>query len=200
MLASPTHKFVMLLNPKTATTSINKALAKYAHVKVGGNGAFKHLNYAQYRDMFGDYFDRNDCHVFVVIRKPIDTLHSWYRFRSNPHRYKNVNPVRSTENVSFQEFLDSWNSADPLPYAKVPCGVDFCKNSQGELPQEVNYYRYEDLGKLADRLSQLVGNEITLPALNISKSLDDSVYQYDQTATYPRLEMSTKLYNSIPFR
>lgn len=202
MLASPVHKFVFLMNPKTGTTSFNKSLSRYAHVKVGGNSSFKHLTYAQYRDMFGDYFDRIGAEVFITVRRPLEVLESWYRFRSDSTRYANRanKDVTSTADMSFAEFITAWGEPKPIRQARVTSGIDFCLTAEGTLPPEVSFYRYEEIDRLATHLSQKIGAKITLPRLNVSANIASDSYNLGGMALPEKLLAAQDIYNRIPFR
>ena len=202
MLASPVHKFVFLMNPKTGTTSFNKSLSRYAHVKVGGNSSFKHLTYAQYRDMFGDYFDRIGAEVFITVRRPLEVLESWYRFRSDSTRYAHraKKDLTSTADMSFAEFITAWGEPKPIRPARVTSGIDFCLTAEGTLPPEVSFYRYEDIDRLAAHLSQKIGAEITLPRLNVSANVASDIYDLGGMALPEKLLAAQDIYDRIPFR
>lgn len=202
MLASPIHKFVFLMNPKTGTTSFNKTLQKFSHVKVGGNSSFKHLTYAQYRDMFGDYFDRQGAEVFITVREPLKVLQSWYRFRSDDKRYTRLHKkaLVSTANMSFAEFVTEWAKPKPDRVARVSDGVRFCLTAQGDIPSEVSFYRYSDIDRLAARLSEKIKAPITLPRLNTSPEVDPQTYDLGDMPLPDKLLAAQAIYDRIPFR
>ena len=241
MLASPIHKFVLLMNPKTATTSYNKSVVgRCAHIRVGRNEFFKHLTYAAYRDMFGDYFDRKGCDVFIVVREPLDVLRSWYRFRINRNRYKykldktafdhelndlnrfgakgkpwvhdnidkNVSGTErfrvnreetSTRSITFQDFMDDWAQETPTRRANVSCGIDFCLDAQGNIPDEVIFIRYTELSKLTERLCSNLGVHFDLPHLNPSPKVDPELMTLEDEHKYEKLNEARHIYSRIPF-
>ncbi|MBC6443765.1 MAG: hypothetical protein GDA53_11800 [Rhodobacteraceae bacterium] len=213
MIASPIHKFVILMNPKTGTTSVKSSvgrLGRYAHVRVGGNLHCKHLTYAGYRDMFGDYFDRKGCDVFITVREPLDVLRSWYRFRKSTvrhrggitvHRYEHDEKVRQTltTHMHFQDFMDDWAQEAPSFSAHVSCGIDFCLDIHGNIPDEVIFIRYTELSKLADRLSEKFGEQVSLPHLNPSPEIDPNLMTLEDEHKYEKLNEARRIYNRIPF-
>ena len=64
MIASVDHGFVLLANPKCASTALESAFGHVAEFTVSKKPHWKHLSYRQYREIFGDYFERNGCEVF----------------------------------------------------------------------------------------------------------------------------------------
>lgn len=84
MIASVDHGFVLLANPKCASTALESAFGRFTEFTVSNKPQWKHLSYRQYREIFGDYFERNGCDVFAVVRDPFDLLCSWWRYRQRP--------------------------------------------------------------------------------------------------------------------
>lgn len=201
MLASLSAKWVLLRNPKTGTTALSQAFERHAQIRIGGTAPLKHLTYAQFREMFGDYFERRGCEVFVVVRHPVAVLQSWYRFRARPaladpahKRHANY-----TGAISFAQFVREWAGPAPRPSrAEVSAGIDFCFDAAGALPAGLCYYRYEDLDRLADRLARKTGVTVDLAVVNASPERPAPA-DIDALAAIPRLAEALALHARIPF-
>lgn len=190
------------MNPKTGSTSLNKAFEKHAEIRVGRNPQLKHLTYNGLTEMFGSYFQNRGCELFVVVRHPFDVLQSWYRYRSRPelsdpgHRHH----VNFVGDMSFMEFMHGWANNDKSsgPTA-VSAGIDFCFNGNGELARDVSYFRFEDIDRLARKLSAKVGVDVELQVKNKSPEREISFNQ-SELEKIPKLSQAIKIYNSIDFQ
>ncbi|MBC6443766.1 MAG: hypothetical protein GDA53_11805 [Rhodobacteraceae bacterium] len=192
MIASPIHKFVILTPPRTGTKSLRDSVGKvgrYAHVELGGHRSMVHFTYAAYRDMFGDYFDRNGCDTFIIVREPLDVLRSWYRLRKSTGRYDKY----------FQDFMDDWAQQAPTRRARVSCGIDFCLDARGNIPDEVIFIRYTELSKIAYYISRKVDKQVELPHLNPSPEIDPNLMTLEDEHKYEKLNEARHVYNRIPF-
>ncbi|MBC6437977.1 MAG: sulfotransferase family 2 domain-containing protein [Rhodobacteraceae bacterium] len=212
MLASLDHKYVLLMNPKTGSTSFNKTLRNYANIKVGGSAKFKHISYVEYREIFGDFFYRNGCDVFIVVREPLEVLKSWYRFRYDLKRYSELEMKRRTKakkpkdksdkttvGMTFQEFMGEWSKPEQIPVAKIDCGINFCLDIRGNIPSDITFIRYEELQKLADILSEKTGRKLVIPKLNVSPPIPDELLRLDNEEIYLKLAKAREIYVRIPF-
>jgi hypothetical protein len=173
MLGSVDYKFVLLCNHKTGTNSLQDAFRKYAQITVGRSPRWKHINYREFKEIFGNYFESHGCEIYIVVRDPVDVLFSWYRYRSREELLGHEN---YTGNITFIEFIKSWSSEDPQPYAlndfmgkrsALGTGIEFCLTDAGDLAP-VNYIRFEDIDKLASLISKKIGEQVNLPRKNIS--------------------------------
>ena len=147
MLASVEKRFVLLSNPKTGTTALEAAFEQFADIRTGGSPKWKHINYDKMTEIFGDYFQRQGCTIYAVVRHPVDALASWYRYRSRPelgseHRWHD----KYTGDIPFSQFVEEW-AAGSTPRAQVPVSVKWCL-TRGGRPAPITFYRYEDLPRL----------------------------------------------------
>jgi hypothetical protein len=195
MIASVEKRFVLLSNPKTGTTALEAAFGHYADIRVGGSPKWKHINYERMTAIFGDYFQRQSCTIYGMVRHPVDSLVSWYRYRARPALAARA-PERYTGAVSFPQFAEEW-AAWATPRARVPVSVSWCLNSDGTLAP-ITFYRYEDLPLLAATLSRHVGSPITVEKRNVSPG---QPIEFDRAAVaaLPRMRELIALYDSIPF-
>lgn len=199
MIASVDRGFVLLCNPKTGTTSLEQAFRPFAEISVGGPPKWKHIGYDGLRNMFGNFFEKRDCRIYAVVRDPIDTLESWWRYRSreqlkNPKHRRHRN---YTGNISFSRFVEDWASDSPPPHARISTSTDWCLTKKGELAPLV-YYRYESLEALVEALSAHVGKRPELPEINVSPRRERDIDR-EALLRLPRMKQACELYERIPF-
>ena len=194
MLASIKKKFVLLSNPKTGSTSLEKGLYPHSSIEFKGPGkAGKHISYHELKHMFGDYFEDNGCTIFVVIRDPIEALLSWYKYRS---REAIAYLPSSTRGMTFEQFAKMWN--DKAPPHNLRSSVGIALDSDGALAP-ISYYRYSEMSKLADRLSELCGETITVPHINKSLKFELK-YDRAEIAALPRMKKALDTFQIIDFQ
>jgi hypothetical protein len=199
MLASVEKQFVLLSNPKTGTTALEKAFVKYADIRTGGSPKWKHIRYDKFKDIFGDYFERQGCQIYAVARHPIDTLASWFKYRSRKAlaRPRHKGAANYTGEITFAKFVEEWASDSPPPRARVPVSVKWCMTRRGT-PAPINFYRYEDISLLAAKLSEHVGEALELPKKNVSPERDVSIDR-ERIAALPKMKPFIEMYESIQF-
>ena len=194
MLASIRKKFVLLSNPKTGTTSLEKVLYSHSSIEFKGPGAAgKHISYLELKHMFGDYFEDNGCTIFVVIRDPIETLVSWYKYRS---RKAMAHLPASTQGMTFEQFAKMWNDRTP-PHGGLRSSVDIALDSGGALAP-ISYHSYNKVSHLVDRLSELCGETLIMPHINKSPEFELK-YDRDEIAALPRMKKALDTYQRIDF-
>ncbi len=110
MLIGLKKRFVFVANSKAGSTALEKALAPFAEIIVGGTPKRKHI---RWRDALKEYdflFGSPEYHPetffkFGVMRDPVDWICSWFRYRRG-------NNVQSPlpQHLTFAEFweLDDW--------------------------------------------------------------------------------------------
>lgn len=197
MIASIEKKFVLLSNPKTGTTALESCFGRFANIRVGNGPKYKHMNYFDMREVFGSYFD--DFRIYAVVRDPIDTLVSWYKYRSRDdlgaptnQRHRNY-----TGRVSFEDFIEAWARPKPPRYAKVPSSVSWCLSEEGALAPLV-YYRYESIDALFDVLAEHVGKRPAFERRNVSPPREVAVDR-EAAARLPKMQKALEVYATIPF-
>ena len=194
MLASVEKGFVLLSNPKSGTTALEAAFERFAGIRTGGTPKWKHLNFERMTEVFGDYFQRQGCTIYGVARHPVDTLVSWYRYRSRPTARRAGEPY--TGGIPFSQFAEEWNGR-ATPRARVPVSVKWCMTRDGT-PAPMTFYRYEDLGRLHEALVAHVGEPVALERRNRSpeRPLD---LDRAAVAALPRMQAFLEAYATIPF-
>ncbi len=181
MIASVDHGFVLLANPKCASTALESAFRPFAEFTIGGKPEWRHLTYRQYREIFGHYFERNGCEVLAVVRNPFDLLSSWWRYRQRPAILDPTHPrhANQTSDISFLDWLHEWGSDDPPLRARIRLQKRILCDHDGS-PGDVRFYRYEDLGTLVAELNARIGSGVCLersnesPLIAINATIDDA--------------------------
>lgn len=196
MIASVEKGFVLLSNPKTGTTALEEAFGRHADILTGREPRWKHLNFDRMTAVFGDYFQRRGCTIYGVARHPVDTLVSWYRYRSRADLRKRQ-PGRYTGDIAFSQFVEEWASAAPPERARVPVSVRWCLTGGG-LPAPMTFYRYENLPQLHEVLCRHVGREVRLERRNASPPRPIDL-EPAEVAAEPRMRRLIALYEKIPF-
>jgi len=189
---------VLLSNPKTGTTALEAAFEKFADIRTGGSPKWKHINYDKMTAIFGDYFQRQGCTIYGVVRHPADALASWYRYRTRQgltrpgHKWND----KYAGDIPFSQFVEEW-VAKSTPRARVPVSVRWCL-TRGNRPAPMTFYRYEDVPLLFERLSRHVGKRVRMEKMNVSpeRKLD---MDRETVAALPQMREFIAIYESIPF-
>ncbi|MDZ7709591.1 MAG: hypothetical protein U5K36_05550 [Roseovarius sp.] len=168
MLIGLDRKFVFIANTKTASTSIETALAPVAEIALGGNPARKHVPLhdaiTEHPEIFAQpgqwprFFFK-----FGVMRDPLDWIDSWFRYRKS-NRVESPLP----KDMSFAEFWErqDWNfrRADGRPYLQ---GHMFC-GPQGKVLADV-IVPYHRLPQMFPEICAALGVAAPLPRENVSR-------------------------------
>jgi len=197
VFASVDHGFVVLANPKAASTALERTYARFADFTSGSSPRWKHLTWRDYREIFGDYFERNGCQVFAVVRPPFELLGSWWRYRQRPEILDPASPVHQnrTSEVSFIEWLHEWGSDNPPPRARIRNQKETLCDDNGE-PAAIRFIDYSQLPVLCAKLNELLGRDIELVRANTSPSLDLDASLAEALAI-PRFNEEVEFYNAI---
>lgn len=169
MLVFHEQRLVILSVPKTASTSIETALADQASIVVREPPLLRHTTMYRYRRQFQSFLERGtDLHFTVVamMREPVSWLGSWYRYRQ---RDDVAHTVRSTRGISFDDFLRSYLGRPPAAFADVGSQVVFLDG--GRKPGPDYLFAYEDIGGFLKFLEGRLERRIELPRLNSSPEM-----------------------------
>lgn len=167
MLIGVNKRFVFVANTKTASTSIEHALAPHAEIMRGGAPEFKHLPLQRVVTDYWFLFRHPDYAFesffrFGVMREPLSWIDSWYRYRKGN---KVANPLPA--DMTFAEFWQArdWNiqRADGSKYLQ---NTQFC-NPQGALLADV-IVPYERMNAYIPQILGLLGVKYALPRKNVS--------------------------------
>ncbi|MEJ8572042.1 hypothetical protein [Microbaculum marinum] len=196
MLISQRFRFVYLANPKTGTTAIERAFTKYADFK-STNPTAKHMSYREALETFPVQMEAYE--VVVAVRDPLETLHSWYRYRSRD----NIKwPNNSTQGISFSEFFESWTQDKPPHYARVGTSVDVLLDEHGNVPADLTVFPYSGEPSLHKYLQRLVGEKVPDERVNESPEAPTQFHaelreQVDMA--HPKIARAYEIYNSLSY-
>jgi hypothetical protein len=111
MVISESHSFIFLAVPKTGTSALEHALARYASPLTDRFN--KHVTCARLRRelppaMWRDYFK------FAFVRNPYDMMQSWYFYRQRAELADPAHPRHHlyTGNTGFQDFIEHFAHQD----------------------------------------------------------------------------------------
>ena len=199
MIASVDKRFVFLSNPKTGSTAVEKAFGPFAEFKVGVRPRWKHIKYDEVRRIFGEFFEEQGCQHYAIVRHPIETLLSWYRYRAREALSDPEHPfsMNYTGDIPFGQFVEEWGMDAPPPRARVSASTDFALTRDGTIAP-VNFYRYESMDTLWGVLAEHIGKTPETVEANVSPKMDVS-YDPDSLAQIPRMQRALEVYERIPF-
>jgi hypothetical protein len=123
MLLSLAHKFLFVANLKTASTSIEATLGKFAEIRVSKTEFGKHNGLSAISQDYPwvkRYVPYEEFFVFGVMREPVDHLLSLYNAHSKD---KWIGTPLSTSGMSFETFLNTW-----------------CSNNRQAEPQHIRFH------------------------------------------------------------
>lgn len=167
MLIGVKKKFVFVANTKTASTSIEHALADYAEIMLGGSPNRKHMPLRRIPREYWFLFDRpkhrfDSYFRFGVMREPISWIDSWFRYRKG-NQVASPLPAEMT-------FEDFWKARDwNIQTAK---GEKYLQSTQftghdGTLLADV-IIPYERIGDYLPRIFAALDVKAPLPRRNVS--------------------------------
>ncbi len=115
-MAFPDHGFVLLALPKTASTTLERALAPYASLVIGGPPGMKHVGARGFERtiaprLASDGHERDSYEVVTMFRDPVGWLESWWRYRARDGLSRR-SPRKSTAEISFEDFARSYIARD----------------------------------------------------------------------------------------
>lgn len=198
MLVFWQKKLVIFSVPKTGTSAIDQVLAPHADMAITGPPILKHLPVYRYNRFITPLWEAVEAEgfeTFAMIRKPLDWLGSWYRFRARPDLDGTVN---STMNVTFDEFVDAALKGKPPAFAHVGSQERFLSGGVGRDGVD-HLFQYEQMPLALTFLEDRLGIDMTLSRMNTSPAmplqLGDKVmekYQRKKAAEIALWEMARR--------
>jgi hypothetical protein len=161
------EKLVFFATPKTASTSIEMALGTTCDIRISKVPNAKHTPYRKYQRLLEPFImtlTDDEPDTVAVIREPIDWLGSWYRYRS---RDALKGAKNSTSEVSYNEFIESYLSDEPKPFARIGSQAKFMSDKDGNVGM-THLFRYEDIDGLVRFLQMRIGKQFQLGRANQS--------------------------------
>ena len=192
MNLSSKYKFAFLCMPKCASTSIERAIAKYSDITFKGDSGQKHMRAHQFRTEVDGFIE-----TFCIMRDPIDWLGSWYRYRSRPALEGTPN---YTGTMTFDHFIEGYLSRNKPPYATfIDKQSDFFTMPSHTCGVDV-IFDMKRLDLVEKYLSTKIGTDIVLPYTNSSpkKEQKDLVISGSVRAKLnKKIEKDVLIYNTI---
>jgi len=116
VLAFPDHGFVLLLLPKTASTTLERTLTPHASKVLRTAPGVKHVQAAGFERKMVPRLaamghPRDSYEVVTMFREPVEWLESWWRYRARVALDRRK-PQRSTAGISFDDFARSYVACD----------------------------------------------------------------------------------------
>lgn len=160
-------KLVVLAQTKCGSTALARALQADADLAILSPPRMKHTSARRYRRNLEPWVTKDGAEefdLFALIREPIDWLGSWYRYRQRPDL---VGDLKSTQGVSFDEFVTAWMSDERPDFARVGSQSAFLTGGRGRLLVP-HLYRYEAFDAALSFLAARLGRPIAPPRVNVS--------------------------------
>ena len=167
MLVFIEKNLVFLSMPKTASTAFIAALTPYASMIIKSPPGVKHMNLRRFDNRIRPLIEKNQSapiETLAVIRHPLDWLGSWYRYRQ---RDAIKNTSNSTQDVSFDTFVQAYMRQTPTDFAKVGDQAKFLQPAK-EFAPLTYLFQYEDQSGLKQFLEQRLEVTFKLENRNVS--------------------------------
>ena len=190
------EKLVFFATPKTASTSIEMALGTTCDIRISKVPNAKHTPYRKYQRMLEPFImtlTGDEPDTVAVIREPIDWLGSWYRYRS---RDELKGAKNSTAGISFDEFVQSYLSDSPEPYARIGSQAKFMSDKDGEVGMS-HLFRYDDMDGLVRFLQNRLGKQFQLGRSNQSPKAELTLSPDLRTELETALAADYEIYNRL---
>ena len=152
---------------KTASTSVENALRPHCQVVFSGDHRVTHMMPRRFNRFLRPYFQAigiDDIRLCAQIRRPVDWVESWWRYRSQPGRWADD---LDTSGISFERFVQEYLDAAPKPYINIGRQRNFLTGEDGALLID-DLFRMEQMAAFADYLSNAMGVRIQIDHHNRS--------------------------------
>ncbi len=163
------QNLAILAVPKTGTTAYETALKGKADIVFKGRR--KHMSALIFDTQCAPFLEATyklTPERVAVIRDPLEHLRSWFKYRT---RDGLKGSKRSTQGMSFEEFVEIAITAPTTPCANVGTQHRFLTDKKGVVPLH-HIFAYEAQPVFLGFLSQRFGRTIELPKINTSPEID----------------------------
>ena len=153
--------------PKTASTAFIAALTPFASMIIKSPPGVKHMGLRRFDKRIRPLIEKQQqtqLGTLAVIRHPIDWLGSWYRYRQ---RDAIKNTQNSTQDISFNTFVQEYMRQSPPDFAKVGDQAKFLQPAKDAAPI-THIFQYEDQSGLKQFLEQRLKVTFKLERKNVS--------------------------------
>lgn len=172
MLVFSEQNLVFLAVPKTGTTAVELALRPRADIIFAKNR--KHTTSMRYRKKIAPFLKGTygiEPKPFAVMRDPIEQIRSWFRYRQEVDA---AYPERSTEGLSFDEFVRAVIEDEPPVFAAIGSQYNFLMSGRGRL-LVTHLFAYEAQPLFHEFLAKNFGDGLKFKRKNISPKADTSL-------------------------
>ena len=192
MLVFWRQRLVLLATPKTASTSIEAALAPIAAVVVVRPPQLKHTTVRNYRRHMAPYLgDKGEFQLVALMREPRDWLGSWYRYRQRIDE----RGEKSTRALSFDAFVQGYCQAEQPEFARVGAQAMFLAPPAHKPVDHI--FRYDRLGDFVAFINTRLGCDLKLPQSNVSPPLDLTLSPATEALLRATFARDFALYDSL---
>jgi len=174
MILSVRCGVAFLCNYKSASRSIEAAMAPHADVVFSGTPKLKHLPPKLYLERVLPLvrLRHPDAEVesFCIMREPLAWARSWYRYRCRPWLRNPTSPNHHNYagNMTFDAFIEAVMADDPPPPARIGRQSRFICGEHGTEPLVDRVFPFDRLDRVGAYLSDRFDVEVTLPRMNVS--------------------------------
>ena len=172
MLVFSEQNLVFLAVPKTGTTAVEWALRPKADMIFAKSR--KHTTGMRYRAKIAPFL--KDTYgikpkPMAVMRNPVEQIRSWFRYRQG---VSDSNSERSTEGISFDEFVLAVIKDEPPVFAAIGSQYNFLTSSRGKL-LVAHLFAYEAQPLFRSFLTEQFGNDLKFKQKNVSPNVDTTL-------------------------
>lgn len=165
MLIFTAQSLAFIAVPKTGTTAVEMALKPKADIIFAKQR--KHTTAQRFHRKIAPFLE--DAlglrpERFAVMRDPEEQIRSWYRYRARNIRVKTS---RSTDGISFDQFVLDVISDDPPDYAGIGSQLSMLTSGGGAVLVH-HLFAYESPVAFRSFLDDRFGQEIVLKQKNVS--------------------------------
>lgn len=167
VLISLKNNLAFLAMTKTGSTSIETALAPFCDILFTQAPRVKHMQARKFERFLRPYLvnlNYTEIETTCLFRDPVDWLGSWYRYRQRGSLKGHQN---STAEITFDQFVESYLSDVPEPFAKVGYQSQFVMTNGNEIGI-THLFRYEAFSEYQQFLSLRFGQKLHFENLNVS--------------------------------
>lgn len=194
MLVSLKKNITFLAMPKTASTSIETALAPHCPIIFGKNPVIKHISYRRYDRFIVPYLDEighPSIDTTCLIREPISWLFSWYKYRSRPNI---VDPTKSTADMTFDEFAIGY-IGDFEDFPSFGRQSQFLADRSG-IPSVKYVFRYENMQSYIQFLEGRFSEKFSIGTENVSPIREFELSSYMRSKLEQFLSSEYEIYET----
>lgn len=170
------NRFVMFDIPKSASTSVNQALAPVSETVLDGDGGVKHINVRLFEEHLAPLLEKcigpaaDRLERIAIVREPFDMLRSYYTYLRRPgiERPDHVDNDRNALNIEFSDFVAIVCAKGPSRFRGIGRPSGFVADSKGLVGIDA-IFAMERLPEFAGYMSQKTGRTIEIPHRNVSQ-------------------------------